>query len=171
MRESEKNEIVVVDKEMNVSSKDYGFPFYRQGLIYGGIAGVLMSIFALLISGIASEGSPGVDFLKYLILAVAVWMVIKSYKTHLPRGKVFKEGLRIGVYTSFVAAITMLVINVIISLIGVETGVQEKFGMVADSLGNVLVINGLMVFETLVFGVIATFVSVQFMKDKSSTDE
>ena len=169
MEVSKKDEIVIVDKNENVETKNYGFPFYRKGLTYGLFSGLIMGGISLLISLIVGEDRIGWDFLKYLVLGLALGQLLNTYKTYLPEGKVFKDGMQLGIYTSFVAAVTMAVLTLVISLLGVESGILQKYGLESDSVGDALLINGLMVFECLVFGMILTFVWLQSLKDPTQS--
>lgn len=165
MEESKRDEIVIVDKRKNVKSEDYGFPFRKRVTQYGLATGLIMSAVSIVISAIAGTDNIGWDFLKYLVLAFALGRLLKEYKTYLPAGKVFKDGLVLGMYTSFVVAITMTAVNLIVGLIGLEYGFLQKYGMEADSFGHTLLINGLMIFECVVFGMILTFIWLQLLKD------
>lgn len=165
MEVTEKNEIVVVDKNETVRSEDYGFPFYQNGLAYGLISGLLMSAFSLLAAGFSGEGGVAWDFLKYIVLGLALGVLLNRYKEYLPAGKIFKDGLQLGLFTSVVAAVTLALVNLLGSTVGMESAFFDKFGLEVDSFANALVVNGLLVMEGIVFGGILTFVWLQFLKD------
>jgi len=165
MEYSERNEIVIVDKNEQVRSENYGFPFYRKGAVYGLTAGLIMSAVALIIGLLAGPESLGWDFLKYLVLGFVLGRLLSLYKAYLPSGKVFKDGILLGLYTAFVAALTMAAVNLIVGLAGMETGILQKFGLEAATFGEALALNGLLIFECLVFGLILTFVWLQLLKD------
>ncbi|PHN07657.1 hypothetical protein [Flavilitoribacter nigricans] len=170
MEVSEKNEIVVVDKNENVRSEDYGFPFYQKGTTYGLTAGAIMGAISLIISSLVGEDNVGWDFVKYLALGLVLGQLLNKYKSFLPSGKVFKDGMVLGMFTSFVAAVTMAAINLVVSLFGLESGVLQKFGLEVNSFMDSVMINGLMIFECLVFGLILTFVWLQLLKDEKPAE-
>lgn len=166
MEVSEKNEIVIIDKNENVVSEDYGFPFYRKGTQYGLIAGAIMSGIALLVNALTSDSAIiGWGFIKYLALGLVLGQLLNNYKRYLPEGKLFKDGMVLGLYSSSVAAVTLAVLNILINLLGIGAGSIEKFGLPNNSFGNMLVVNGLLVFECIVFGLVLTFAWLQLLKD------
>lgn len=165
MKSSERNEIVVVDKNVGVRTEDYNFPFKRKSLIYGSAAGVSMVIVSLLIAMVTGNEQPGWDYLKYIFLGVALGMVLNNYKSYLPEGKVFKDGMVLGLYTSVIAAIVMVMLNFVINLLGIETTFAGKFGIEADSFGSILTILGLLAIECIGYGLILTFAWLQLLKD------
>lgn len=165
MQVTERDEIVIVDKNETVKSEDYGFPFYRNGLVYGIVSGLLMSAISLLAAGFTGEGVTALDFLKYIVLGLALGVLLNRYKEYLPSGKIFKDGLQLGLFTSVVAALTLSLINLLGSTLGMESAFFNKFGLEVDSFANALVVNGLLVMEGIVFGGILTFVWLQFLKD------
>ena len=165
MEVSEKDKIVVVDKNENVRSTDYGYPIFQKSLMYGGIAGIAMVLISIVIGAIAGTETPGWDYLKYLVLGAALGLQLQNYKSYLPSGKIFKDGLVVGAVTSGIAAVVMSGIDFLVSMTGFETSFANKFRLDADSFGSSLTIVGLSVIECLVYGMILTFVWLQLLKD------
>jgi hypothetical protein len=148
-----------------VRSENYGFPFYQKGINYGLTAGAIMGAISLLINSLIGANDIGWDFAKYLVLGIVLGRLLNKYKEFLPAGKVFKDGMVLGLFTSFVAAVTLAVINLGVGLLGLESGMVQKFGLEAETFISSLMMNGLMIFECLVFGMILTFVWLQLLKD------
>lgn len=165
MEVKEKDQIVIVDKNENVRSEDYGFPFYRRGISYGIGTGVLMGAISLLISALFQPSNAGWDYLKYIIMGVVLWRLLSNYKTYLPEGKVFKDGMLLGLLTAFVAALTMAVLILIAALAGMDSLFLTRYGLEPGTLGNALVLSSWAALEGMVYGLILTFVSLQFLKD------
>lgn len=165
MEFSDKNEIVIVDKNENVKTTDYGYPIFQKSLYYGGIAGIAMVLISIVIGLLAGTETPGWDYLKYIILGLALGHQLNNYKDYLPSGKIFKDGLVVGAYTSIIAAVVMSGIDFLVSMTGFETSFANKFRLEADSFGGVLTIVGLSAIECVVYGLILTFVWLQLLKD------
>jgi hypothetical protein len=165
MEYSEKNEIVIVDKNENVKSTDYGYPLLQKSLLYGGISGLVMVFISIVIGATAGVENAGWDYLKYIILGLALGHQLNNYKTYLPSGKIFKDGLVAGTYTSIIAALVMSGVDFLVSLTGFETSFANKFRLDTDSLGGALTVVGLSSIECVVYGLILTFVWLQLLKD------
>ncbi len=165
MEVSDKNEIVIVDKNEQVKTTDYGYPVFQKSLYYGGLAGIAMVLISIVIGLTAGTENPGWDYLKYIILGLALGHQLNTYKDYLPSGKIFKDGLVVGAYTSIVAAVVMSGIDFLVSMTGFETSFANKFRLEADSFGGVLTIVGLSAIECVVYGMILTFVWLQLLKD------
>lgn len=161
----EKEEIVIVDKNETVRSENYGFPFYRRGAIYGVAMGVLMGTASILISLLFEPQSVGWDYLKYIILAFGLWKLLSNYKTYLPAGKIFKDGMLLGLFTSFVAAMAMAGVILVATLAGVDSPYLIHFDRDPETLLNALALSGWAAMDGMTYGLILTFVFLLFLKD------
>lgn len=170
MEISEKKEIVIEDKNVGVVSTDYGYPTLQKSLKYGGIAGIVMAAISVLVGITAGTENAGWDYLKYIVLGVALGMQLNNYKSYLPSGKIFKDGLVIGAYTSVIAAVVMSGIDFLVNATGLETSFVNKFMLETDSLGSMLTVFGLSIIEGVVYGMILTFVWLQLLKDKKPAE-
>lgn len=141
------------------------FPFYTKGLTSGLIAGLGMGIFLLLINSTVDGVHTGWSFTKYLILGIVLATLIGQYKASSAKGKTFKGGIVLGGFTTLCSAVALVVFNTLINVVGIEAIQTIRYNVEADTLSNLLMQNGVLFFECLVFGMVFTFIWLQFFKD------
>ena len=136
-------------------------PLTKSAILYGAIAGVLMSLF-LSVSGFYITGdNAGFGFLKYLILGAAlVWLMVKTKDVTAP-GLHFKNGIVTGLFASLTAAVISAVAILLFGGKHALSGPLEEIGAVAL---NRSTLAGITFFETIVAGMILTFIMLQFLK-------
>jgi hypothetical protein len=147
------------------------FPHYAKSIRFGMLAGLGMGLYLVLINLLAQGPHPLLSFLKYLILGGFLAVILYQYKKASPAGKTFKNGIRLGLFTSLVAALMLLAFNVLVFASAKELVIITKFQLAADNLFNAVIINGVLFFETLVFGMILTFICLQFLKDPAPAEQ
>lgn len=141
------------------------FPFFRYGSRKGMVAGLLMGAYLLILQVGVAEPSSLLRFLKYLILAAVLGFSIYQYREHLPKGKVFRNGILLGLYITFVSALTLVAFNGLVYAVNADWAI-DKFSLEPGSLGEFLVIDGVLFFEILVYGLILTFIWLQYFKSQ-----
>ncbi len=141
------------------------FPFYTKGLTGGVIAGFGMGVVLLLINGTVDGVHTGWSFAKYLVLGLVLATLIGQYKASSAKGKTFKDGIVLGGFTTFCSAVALVLFNTLINAVGIEAIQTTRYNVAADSLSNILMLNGVLFFECLVFGMVFTFIGLQFFKD------
>jgi len=136
-------------------------PLTRSAIFYGAIAGLLMSLF-LSVSGFYITGdNAGFGFLKYIILGAAlVWLMIKTRNSTAP-GLHFKNGIVTGLFASLTAAVVNVIAILIFGGKHALSGPLNEVGAVALNRGTLA---GITFFETIVAGMILTFIMLQFLK-------
>jgi hypothetical protein len=145
------------------------FSFFRTGNRLGLISGILMSIFLFALDFLELGSSSGMKMLKYVILGGILLYGLQMYKRTLPKGQIFKKGILFGLYTTFISAITLIAaILVAYSLIPGFSLI--KFSLEAVSLKDILLLEGVVFFEILIFGMILTFIWLQYLKDREPAE-
>jgi hypothetical protein len=146
------------------------FPFaYRNGMLAGGLMGAYVLLLELL--GVGSGVNMVLPDLMYIIISVVVYRALRTYKFIAKEGQTFQRGMVLGSLISGTAGVVFAAISILAFFIGGENLAFERCNMeitnpleaFAMALGYVLMI--------FVGGFIATFVSVQFFKDRSEPGE
>lgn len=138
------------------------FNFYGEGLKLSLIAGVGMAIylFALQLNSIESIGA---KFFKYLVLGSILAYGLSAQKKFLGERYKYKRGILYGLFITSLSALILAGMNVAAYVL-TETMSFSKFFMEADSVAHLAVISGVIFFEALVYGMILTFIILQYLK-------
>ncbi len=143
------------------------FPFYAFGT-FAGVVGGLVMVFYLAFLGLTGyHDAIHFKFFKYLFLFGVLVYGLYRYRLYLRKGAFFKNGILLGMYISFVAGLTLFVGNFLTQALAGDTIVFSKFNTIATTLPEFIVINAVIFFEVIVFGMISTFIALQLMKDKA----
>ena len=162
------------DTELNMGQKNYinsengqksSYSFYRSGTLLGIVAGVGMAIFLVLAQLASSGDSIAVKFFKYLFLAGILAYGLYAQREYLQEEYNFKNGIMFGAFTTFVSAVTLSLMNILI-FFTTDSLSFDKFLVDGNTFENVMLISGVLLFEVFVFGMIATFCVLQFIKPK-----
>jgi hypothetical protein len=147
------------------------FRFYHYGHLSGLISGILMGMFLIILELTGQGANEGLKMVKYVFLGALLFYSLSAYKKSLPDGKIFKNGILLGLYTSFIAALSLIIFSALITgLTGGEIAFS-KFTLDASAgLSQLLTLDILLFFEVIVFGMILTFISLQYLKDRKPTD-
>jgi len=144
---------------------DNTFMFYRDGTRWGIAAGVGMAIF-LVVAQLTSMGdSIGLKFFKYLVLGGVLAFGLSVQRGYLRGDYNFKNGIMLGAYITFVSALTLSLMNIFI-FFTTDDLAFDKFSVEGNTFGDVVLVSVALFFEVLVFGMIATFIRMQFIKPK-----
>lgn len=135
------------------------FNFYGKGSTLGIIGGIGMAIVTVLMSGGESIAN---SFVKYIILAPFLFFGLYQLRNTFLEGNFFKDGILFGAYTTFVAALAFIVINLTAVSFGIRD--SEKFSYPAHDFGDVIGFQGVSFFEIMGLGMIITFVFLQLLK-------
>lgn len=149
-------------KSYEPMSQSYNYaPLTKRAIVYGLIAGVLMSLF-LSVSGFFITGdNAGFGFLKYIILGAALVTLLNQVRKVSPPGIFFKNGLVSGLFTSVTAAVVSVIATLLFNTKEALEGPVSSAGEIALNRG---VLAGFTFFETFVAGIILTFICLQFLK-------
>lgn len=135
------------------------FNFYGKGTSLGVIAGIGMAMITIAMAG--SQSVAG-SFVKYLLLAPFLFFGLYQLRNTFIKGNFFKEGILLGLYTSFVAALAFVGINLLAISFGLFE--SEKFSYIAQNFGEVIGFQGVSFFEIISLGMIITFIFLQLLK-------
>lgn len=152
-------------KQVIKEPQESRFPFYTKGLVGGIMAGIGMGLGLLLINSKIEGVHTGWSFAKYLVLGLILSMLIGEYKASSAKGKTFKDGIVLGGFTTLCSAVVLIVFNTLINALGIDSIQTTRYNVEADSLSNILMLNGVLFFECFVFGMVFTFIWLQFFKD------
>ncbi len=145
-------------------AKKRGFRPFNMMVRRGVEAGALMALLLILIEAFSTEDmANGLRFIQYLILGGMLYFALKRTRDYYPPNGYFQEGLKIGLGISVVSAITVILINFLSFILG-GTLTMEKYTQGNESLGQFLMVNGILLFEIFVFGMIMTFIWLQLLK-------
>lgn len=150
-----------MQKLKNMPNKEYKIWPNAMGL--GTVAGILMAAYLLILQIAGAESSIGLKFFKYLFLLLVLGLGISAYRRHNPTSTFFKNGIVVGAYTTLISALTVVIINFLISIIAPEFSFN-KFNLEINTPGDFLATSGAIFFEILVFGMIGTFIFLQYLK-------
>lgn len=131
---------------------------------YGIIAGTLMAMYLMIFQFTGNDYSPFLKLFKYLILGGAIVTALVSYKNSFPNKRIFIKGIAIGNKLSAIAAIILVAINIFLFLLSQDMSFS-KYGLEPISFSQVIVVSGILFFETFVFGMILTFATLQLLKE------
>ncbi len=146
-----------------------GFSIARRGRNYGIIVGVIMAVYLLIINATMADPGVRINLVKHLAYIPILGIALNAYKRHLPDGKIFKDGIQLGAYIAGTAAITLIVCNIVLSLISPQFSFQQ-FLNEGNSFADVMINSIFVGMEVFVFGMIITFIYLQFMKDDKPAD-
>lgn len=139
------------------------FPYYRKGIGGGLIAGAGMGLYLFIIEALFGEPSMAVKFSKYFILAAVLGYFLVQTRKQTRDRLFFKRGALLGLLISVVSAITLIAINSFAVLVGSEIAF-DKFNVDSSTIGNSLLVDGVLFFEIIVYGMILSFIWLQYLK-------
>jgi hypothetical protein len=145
--------------------QEQNLPSYRRLVQYGLLAGLGMSLFLLWINSSVSGIHTGWSMVKYLILGGFPGLLMYQNKKASPSGYTFKYGIILGLITSVVAAPVLIAASTLMSSVGLEAIVTERYNLRANNLLNTMTNNGVFLFDSMVFGMILNFMWLQLFKD------
>lgn len=141
---------------------DKAFNSTRLAVIYGGICGVLIGIFQVILNAVEERIVLGYALAGFLVLIPAIWIGLNKYRQHLAAGEVFKNGILFG----FQMSITASSIGIIISTLGYA--ITQPLGI---DFGQLMATNVFLVVLGMVIGMIFTFIILQGIKSDAPADE
>ena len=157
-----------MDKVKNVISHD--FNFYGKGTAWGVQAGAAMGLFLIMIQLLGGADNIFLKYLTYAILIGFIGIALNTYKNYVSDNEIFQKGLLLGGYVTIVSGLTYIVISAI-AFVTNSSLAFEKFGIEANSTGEFLLVSGVTFFEILVFGMIITFIYLQYLKSNNKPNE
>lgn len=144
------------------------FQFHGAALGWGLTAGLLMGVYLLFLQLAGAGDAVALKFLKYLILAGCLGWGLWRYRSVDRSGKFFSRGIVLGALTTFYAAVSLIAVGFLAGAVAPELAF-EKFSLRVNSPGDLLVTNIAIFFEVLVFGLVITFIGLQYLKNRSAS--
>lgn len=129
---------------------------------YGVFAGLSMALFLFLMQISGNDFSPFAKLGKYVVLGLAIVVALNIYKDKI-KGDVFINGIGLGTKLSLIAGFILVILNYALFFIYPEIAFS-KYSIVPEDLAQVTLVSGVLLFETLVFGSLITFMVLQFIK-------
>lgn len=145
--------------------------FQSNAVVMGIVGGLLMSIFLAFAGFYITGDSAGMGFVKYIILAATLGVLLSNVKRNTPEGSTFTNGISVGLVSSGVAAVTLAIMTVVINSFGDTATIQPYFQQASGEALSTAVLAGITLVETFVAGMIITFIWLQFLKDRSTVAE
>ncbi|MEM9849930.1 MAG: DUF4199 domain-containing protein [Bacteroidota bacterium] len=165
IRQERTNIIGTNERLQSKSDKDMVDPSPKGRAIRNGLlAGVIMALYVFLIE--ASADPETISFLRpisYLFMLIVFYQAIKRYKNDLLTGRIFKRGAVLGIYMSAVTAIALVGVLIALELVFYDMELN-LFTREVDTFNEVIIFDWILLFQTFVFGIIATFISLQGLK-------
>lgn len=134
---------------------------------YGIGAGLLMALFLFIIQMSGNDFSPFVKLGKYLVLALTIVVALNVFKEKI-NGDIFIKGIGLGSKLSLIAGLILVGLNYALYFMYPEIAFS-KYSIKPINFREVTMISGVLFFETLVFGSLITFMTLQFLKDDISS--
>jgi hypothetical protein len=151
-------------------NKNVSLRINRRILSNGLLAGFLMSAYLTFLQVNSYDQSLVLKFGKYILLAIVLFLVLNQAKKILPPISFFKRGIKIGAGVTLLSAIIIALTNIALFFIN-NTWAFNKFNMEPKGLQELLILDGVMLFEIFVYGMIITFIILQFLKYQSPKGE
>lgn len=150
--------VIEIDNQSNYNLE-------KNSVFYGVISGLLMALFILSLHFLGTEKSIGLKMVKYLILLGFTGYALNELKKQSEPITFFKKGIFLGAQISVAAGLTFTALNFLLFFVNKDYAFGRFFEE-PDSLLNLAVISGSTLLEILVFGMVATFISLQALKFK-----
>lgn len=147
----------------SVQQKLRKYKFYERGIRYGLFSGLMISMYLLILRAFNQGGNMPLKFLAFLILGITIATEIKRRKEKVKEGTLFKKGILTGVFISFVTASTILLFESAVFLLDYEWLVP-MFKNEITGVVEFAAFSSMMFLETILFGLILTFIILQYYK-------
>jgi len=141
------------------------FNFHKDGIIWGIVGGIGMALFLVGAQVMTGGNSMILKFFKYIVLGAVLMYGLGIQKSYLKEDYNFINGIQLGGIVTVVSAITLALMNILLFSV-TDNLAFDKFSMEADTVGHVSTLSGVLLFEVLVFGMIMSFIILQFIKPK-----
>lgn len=149
------------DKEINNSK----YNFNKRTRKYGLIGGLAMAAYLALLQLTGTADSTMLKMVKYIPFAILLYVGLKRYKMYLPKGKLFFKGLGFGTVVSAYSAIITAASMTFLYAAHPEGVEITKFQSSVTNMLQMLVVDGMLILEIFVFGMITTFICLQGLKE------
>lgn len=145
------------------------FDFNKTVVTLGVGAGLVLTLWMVGISAVGANDSLFLKICGVLVLMAANWIGISTLKNFAPKGRLVKNGLRLGIYINAAAAGIFVILHSLFFLIDESLATP----VLSDDLGEGATLSDLMATDVLAFivffglGMIGTFILLQYYKSYS----
>lgn len=131
---------------------------------YGVIMGAILSGLLLIFQIAGKDYSPFGKLTKFIVIFIMITWVLNMLKNRI-KGDIFIKGLSVGTKMSMVAALLVIVINVILFAVAQDISFS-RYGLEPTSFMDLAMISAILFFEIFVFGSLIAFIVLQYLKGK-----
>lgn len=160
IKERPKNTSKVVATALN---NPPSFNYLDKIIKNGVLGGVLMGAYLLVLQLSNTDHTIWLKFVKYLFLAAVLGVALVKAKDYFPPVTYFKRGIQVGAGIAVFSGLTLMAINFALYFLNPELAFN-KFNLEAKNIGEIIILDVVILFETFVYGMILTFICLQFLK-------
>ncbi len=137
---------------------------------YSLIAGISIAIYLGLLSALGNLGASPLKFLKYVILGAVLFTVMSILRKSHRDTAFLTASLSANVKIAAIAGVIVVIANAILYSINPELSL-EKYSMIPEEASDIVVVSGILIMESVVIGLLLTFVIYPALKNKYSGKE
>ncbi|MEM1122798.1 MAG: hypothetical protein AAGJ18_20300 [Bacteroidota bacterium] len=160
---------IYTSQETSNSKTKAQYPFFANSLKYGITGGVLLSIYFFILKSAGMQDAIGMKYAGYFIFGAVLALAIGDYDRFLKTGTTFINGIKFALRISFITGLTLVAVDTVTFFINSDL-VFSKYGMDADDLPSLLIVNAAVFLEVFVAGIIFTQISLQYFKSRRDYD-
>jgi len=149
------------------NSNDADYPFFKNALFYGGIAGGLIALSLFALQTVGMEQSIGGKYISYVMLGLVLAYGLIEYDAYLETGTTFKNGMVFAAQICLFSGATLILIHLVTFLTG-SSLVFSKYGIEATKFSHWLLLSGGIFMEVMVAGLVFTFIILQALKSRKN---
>ena len=149
---------------MNHQNNQVWNRFSKLSSAYGVITGFLMAAILLIFQITHHDYSPGLKLISYFFLGGFIVASLVQYKSRAKDRKIFFKGMFLGNKLSFFAGVTLVLLNFVLFIVSKDYAFS-KYTIEPTTITQLLMVSFALLFETIVFGMIVTFVTLQYLKE------
>ncbi len=131
---------------------------------FGLIAGILMAAVLVFLEYFLGDSAPYLKLLQFVPLFICIALATSIFKQEMHGRKIFVKGFDIGFRSSLVAGSVLFVLNVFLFIFADDLAFSV-FAIEPHSIGQAFIISSILLFATIAFGVIFSFVNLTYLKE------
>lgn len=157
-----------MDKVQRVAKRR--IDIFPSSVIWGIAAGILMGLYLMLLNVVGASENIYLIFLKYIFLVPILWWGLSRYRNSNLENSFFQKAILLGTLTSFFSSLSLFFMSLLVSLINPELSFGQYMFPDVNSVGDAITNAMTVSFEVTVFGSIATFACVQYLKGRDEDE-
>ncbi len=144
---------------------DHKYKYNSSALLWGITAGLAMGVYVIFLNLFKEGENIVLNFLKNIFLLGALSYILPKYRNYNLTISFFQKAMSLSATTTFYSCVTLVVIYFVVGAIE-PTWTFNYYAMPVDSIGDVITNAFIIFFEVLVFGIISSFIWVQWLKGR-----